>query len=82
LKRLHQCEESFAFSDKDESEVASNAIQFKDTPEWQTAYKELKEILSGREHLPKGKEAKEIRLKRYKRQKTFEKKLSISKSRK
>lgn len=63
LKHLRQCEESFVFSDKDESEVAPNAIQFKDTPLWQTAYKELKEILSCCEHLPKGKEAKKIRLK-------------------
>lgn len=62
LKRLYNCEESFEFSDKDESEVDANTIQFKDTPQWQRAYKELKEVLSIREHLPKGKEAKEIRL--------------------
>lgn len=55
LKRLYKCEESFEFSDKDESEIDLNTIQFKDTPEWQAAYKELKEILKEREHIPKGK---------------------------
>jgi hypothetical protein len=58
LKRLHQCEESFESSDCDESEVASNTIQFKNTLQWQCAYKELNEVLSEREHLPKGNELK------------------------
>ncbi|GEM_PF-1081588 len=69
LRRLHQCEESFVLSDKDESEICSNTIQFKDTSEWQTAYKELKEILKSREHLPKGKDAKALKLKTRKAEK-------------
>lgn len=56
-------------------------LQLKDTPLWQMVYKELKEALSIREHLPKGKEAKEIRLKRNKRQKTFEKEAEHSQKR-
>lgn len=72
LKRLQQCEESFELSDRDESElVESNEIQFKQTPEWKSAYEELKDILKGREHVPKGKVLKELRLKKHRRQKNI-----------
>jgi hypothetical protein len=56
LQRLRQCEESVAFSDRDDAGTTSEAIIFKDTPEWKAAYDQLKSILSQREHVPKGSE--------------------------
>jgi hypothetical protein len=54
LKSLHRCEESLAFSDRSaESYQSSSAIEFKDSPEWMTEFKKLKEVLAGREHVPK-----------------------------
>ncbi len=54
-KKLLQCEESFALSDRFgyESEPdpkETGYVEFKDTKEWKNAYKELKEILATREH--------------------------------
>ena len=55
LKRLHQCEISFELSDRIESERSLNLeiVEFKETPEWQTEYDKLKELLKKREHIPK-----------------------------
>ena len=55
LKSLHQCEESFELSDRDESErnLNSDLIEFKKTEEWKIEYDKLKEILKNREHIPK-----------------------------
>lgn len=50
LKQLHQCEESLSLSDRQSSETAGR-IEFKQTPEWVTAYHEVKQVLSGREHV-------------------------------
>lgn len=57
LKSLHQCEQSFELSDRDESERHLNPeiIEFKDTVEWQTEYDKLKEILKTRENIPRKK---------------------------
>lgn len=55
LKTLHQCEQSFELSDREEHEIDKNAdyIQFKESPEWISQYELLKEILSKREHIEK-----------------------------
>jgi hypothetical protein len=59
---LLKCDESFQLSDQSEmSPVASDHIEFKDTPEWKQAYAELKSVLATREHVPSKKERKEIR---------------------
>jgi hypothetical protein len=56
-KALLQCEESFDFSDqlvrKD-----TGVIEFKNTPEWQCAYKDIKQVLSKRENVPNKQELK------------------------
>lgn len=55
-KFLLQCEES------GEVKVSeSDAIEFKNTPEWKQAYKELKTVLATRENVPSKKERKEMR---------------------
>jgi hypothetical protein len=64
LKRLHQCDESVSLSDYDSAIDTSEAILFKDTPEWKTAYEQVKEVLSSREHVPKGAELEKMRKKR------------------
>jgi hypothetical protein len=53
LKSLHQCEESFELSDRDESERDLNRelIELKETTEWRNEYEKLKEILKNREHI-------------------------------
>ena len=56
LRQLHQCEESALLSDRDDASNASGTILFKDTPEWKTAYEQVKEVLSLLEHVPKGAE--------------------------
>src|SRR5262245_43439847 len=56
LKSLQQCEESASRSDRDDLNIISDAILFKDTPEWKAAYEQLKGVLSQREHVPKGAE--------------------------
>ena len=52
LKRLHQCEQSLALSDRDIADD-SGAIEFKESPEWILAFESLKQVLSGREHVPR-----------------------------
>ena len=57
LELLQRCEESFNQSDWVDMEEAPDPsqtgfIEFKNTPEWATAYRDLKKILDTREHLP------------------------------
>ena len=63
---LLKCEESFKASDRNGYETnpvvsETGFIEFKDTPEWKQAYKELKIVLSTRENLPNKGERAEIR---------------------
>ena len=53
LKRLRQCEESLKLSNIEEPFDAGGAICFKDTRVWQTAYEDVKWVLSKREHIPR-----------------------------
>jgi hypothetical protein len=54
LNCLQQCEESFGLSDRDRNEQSTTGrIEFKDTPEWQEAYEQLKGVLANREHVPR-----------------------------
>jgi hypothetical protein len=43
-------------SDRDDASNTSTAILFKDAPEWDVAYEQVKGALSLREHIPKGAE--------------------------
>jgi hypothetical protein len=52
LMRLHQCEESLALSDRDVADD-SGCIEFKQSPEWVTAFQDVKQVLSYREYFPK-----------------------------
>ena len=63
---LLKCEEAFELSDRLGYETKpkvtkTGVIEFKDTPEWQQAYNELKNVLSTRENVPNKKERKQIR---------------------
>lgn len=53
LKSLHQCEQSFDLSDRDESErfLKVDHIEFKESAEWQIEFEKVKEILKNREHI-------------------------------
>jgi hypothetical protein len=57
LKSLHQCEQSFELSDREESERNRDLdiIEFKETFEWQSEYQKLKDILQIREHIESNK---------------------------
>ena len=71
---LLKCEESFEMSDRNGYETKPNVsqtglIEFKNTPEWQQAYKELKKVLSTRENVPNKQERKEIRREKEKKSK-------------
>lgn len=75
LKRLHQCEESLALSDREaHDETDPNAIEFKESPEWVAEYHRLKEILAHREHVPKGDALAQRRQERVRRGKNVERK--------
>jgi hypothetical protein len=52
LRRLHECEESLALSDKDVADD-SGCIEFKQSPEWVSAFRDVKQVLASREHVPK-----------------------------
>ena len=52
LRRLHECEESLALSDKDVADD-SGCIEFKQNPEWISAVRDVKQVLAVREHIPK-----------------------------
>jgi len=55
LACLHRCEQSLALSDlTPQNYQPSSAIEFKDSPEWLTEYKKLKEVLAWREHVSRG----------------------------
>jgi hypothetical protein len=45
------CEESRALSDRDVADDTGR-IEFKQSPEWISAFHEVKQVLSRREHLP------------------------------
>ena len=53
LKSLHQCEQSFDLSDRDESErsLKVDYIEFKESPEWKIEFEKVKKILKNREHI-------------------------------
>lgn len=53
LKSLHQCEQSFDLSDRNESErfLRVDCIEFKENPEWQIEYEKVKEVLRTIEHI-------------------------------
>jgi hypothetical protein len=53
LKRLQQCEESFAVSDMDVNLdlIEDEHIYFKETDKWKTTFTMVKLILANREHI-------------------------------
>jgi hypothetical protein len=52
LARLRFCEESAELSDMTPPEIElARGILFKRTPEWRTAYADLKEVLATRDHV-------------------------------
>jgi len=53
LRRLLQCEESLALSDRECSD-GSGCIEFKQSAKWIAAHLQLRQVLSRREHVPKG----------------------------
>lgn len=59
-KTLLQCEESFDRSDQIIRD-GTGLIEFKDTPEWQRAYSDIKQVLSQRENVPNKLEHKAAR---------------------
>jgi len=59
-KALLKCEESCDLSDQVEQQ-STGAIEFKNTPEWQRAYSDVKQVLSQRENMPNKQERKAIR---------------------
>jgi hypothetical protein len=69
LRRLHQCEESLTLSDREHSD-ASGCIEFKQSAEWIAAHKQLRQVLSRREHVPKGDELVRKRLAKAQRSRT------------
>ena len=51
LRRLHECQDSAALSDLGPEEVSVRKdIVFKQSPEWQAAYEQLKRVLATRQH--------------------------------
>ncbi len=65
LRALLRCQESAAVSDMMGDELAClTGIFFKDAPEWQNAYADVKSILAHREHVPKSAERRRKRLDR------------------
>jgi hypothetical protein len=52
LKLLRECEESLVLSDRDAAD-GSGSIEFKQSPEWISAFRDVKQVLSGREHVPR-----------------------------
>ena len=65
LHSLQQCEESATLSDGTPEEAAvGEGILFKNTAEWQTAYAELKAVVTTREHMPSAAERSKTRQQR------------------
>jgi hypothetical protein len=52
LNQLHECEESLALSDKEIADD-SGCIEFKQSPDWMLAFREVKQVLARRPHIPK-----------------------------
>jgi len=52
LKQLHECEEALALSDRDAPD-ASAGIEFKQDAAWIAAYRDIKQVLATREHVPR-----------------------------
>ena len=52
LRRLHECEESLALSDRDVADD-SGYIEFEESAEWLSAFRDVKQVLSRREHVPR-----------------------------
>ena len=73
LRRLHQCEESLALSDR-ESSNPYGCIEFKQSVEWTAAYKQVRQILARREHVPKGDDLVQRRAARARRARSSERK--------
>ena len=72
-RRLLRSVESANLSDASPEELAqATGILFKDTPEWKTAYLQLKQVLATREHIPQGAEARALRLDRIRMSRTAE----------
>lgn len=68
LERLQRCEDDPGSSDMTEPEIAkAGGILFKSDPAWKTAYDDLKNVLSTREHVPGPQERKAARRARAKR---------------
>ena len=63
LQRLRECEESLAVSDQT-TRSESGTIEFKQTQEWVQAFQDVKQVLSRREHVPKGAELTALRAER------------------
>jgi len=73
IRRLHQFEESLALSDREASDD-SGCIKFKQSPEWIRAFEDVKQVLSRREHVPKGFELVETRAARARQGRSSERK--------
>lgn len=68
LRRLQQCVDAPGLSDLTPNELPSvEGIAWKDSPQWQRAYRELKQLLAGREHVPGGVERAAARVDRGRR---------------
>ena len=52
LRRLRECEESLILSDRNVAEE-TGCIEFKQSPEWLLAFRDVKLVLSRREHFHK-----------------------------
>jgi hypothetical protein len=57
---LLKCEESFEMSDQYQA-AKSDGIEFKNTPQWEQAYQDIKAVLSTRENIPNKQERKALR---------------------
>lgn len=81
LKHLQQCESSLSTSDRAGFEIEpGRGIEFKDTAKWTTAYQQVKQVLSHREHIVKGTALLERRQQRGKRNRTAEKRVGRNKA--
>ncbi|MBC7881252.1 MAG: hypothetical protein H7Y37_07950 [Anaerolineae bacterium] len=65
LTYLNKCEESLDLCDRQSNDDFTSdefeRIEFKQSPEWVLAFQDVKQVLSGREHVLKGLELAEIR---------------------
>ncbi len=76
LRSLLACEDAQEASDFSVEEVQTvEGIVFKNTAEWAAAYSVVKELLSGREHVPGGDERRQQRVERARLNRSSEKRL-------